>query len=294
MTLAEFAADVRAATPSVAAELVVPSRADELARLRDRARPPGWRPPARALRDRRQRARRRAPRARGLPTRCATWPPSARRVGLLLDRATRLIDAPPRGRADGSRAPLDDRLPVARGPADRAGPGGRSAAAAPACRRSSPFATLERGYAIVRDAGRRRSCATRATRSASAIRSSVRLQRGELDARVEGVRDSAPDDRPGDRPRRRQPGPAPPSAGASPRCPSTRRWPSSRPSSSARGGQPAAGGFDRAVRAGRAAPATLRADARPRPSCASSASSRQPAASLPRRIDLRLGETTTR
>ena len=35
VTLAEFAADVRAATPSVAAELAVPARADELARLRN-------------------------------------------------------------------------------------------------------------------------------------------------------------------------------------------------------------------------------------------------------------------
>jgi len=33
VTLAEFAADVRAATPSVAAELIVPSRVDEKAQI---------------------------------------------------------------------------------------------------------------------------------------------------------------------------------------------------------------------------------------------------------------------
>ena len=50
VTLAEFAADVRAATPSVAAELVVPARTDEQARIENYARPPAQRRRTRAVR----------------------------------------------------------------------------------------------------------------------------------------------------------------------------------------------------------------------------------------------------
>src|SRR3954468_11883337 len=89
VTLAEFAADVRAATPSVAAELVVPARTDEQARVNtygDRLRNAA----GRALTDRRQllNNERRALDA----FRPASYLAGEReRVGLLLDRATKAV-----------------------------------------------------------------------------------------------------------------------------------------------------------------------------------------------------------
>ncbi len=67
VTLAEFAADVRAATPSVAAELIVPSRIDEMARCRTARRAGSTAPLARSLADRRQQLTNESPRARGAP-----------------------------------------------------------------------------------------------------------------------------------------------------------------------------------------------------------------------------------
>jgi exodeoxyribonuclease VII large subunit len=148
VTLAEFAADVRAATPSVAAELVVPSAADASARLR-------------ALEGQLASATRRllaVPRGQLEAERRALegWRPAAylaaerERVGLLLDRATRAIE----GQVDARRAivhRLGERLPfilegrLARGRA-------QLAAAAAGLAALGPYATLERGYAIVRDA----------------------------------------------------------------------------------------------------------------------------------------------
>jgi exodeoxyribonuclease VII large subunit len=111
-------------------------------------------------------------------------------VGLLLNRATRLIDVRlERRRTDVARSA--ERLPAvvgrqigqARAALERAG-AGLSAL--------SPFATLERGYAIVRDEH------GRIVRTADDVevgdRLAVRLHRGRLDARVEGVQDSARDD----------------------------------------------------------------------------------------------------
>jgi exodeoxyribonuclease VII large subunit len=186
VTLAEFAADVRAATPSVAAELVVPSRADELARLRTvQARLGAAIVRSVAVPRRQLEAERRA---------LEGFRPSAylaaerERIGLLLDRATRAVDA----RLDvdrGRLSRLDDRLPLllqgrlARARTDL----GRSRATLNAL---SPFATLERGYAIartpdgmiVRDATQRRP----------GDPLEVRLARGRLDVVVERVRDSGP------------------------------------------------------------------------------------------------------
>jgi exodeoxyribonuclease VII large subunit len=187
VTLAEFAADVRAATPSVAAELAVPARADELARLRNlRGRLEGA--AGRALRERRQAfdSERRA--LDGLNP-AALLAAERERVGLLLDRATRLIDM----RLDRRRTELaraTERLPglatramgQARASLERAGAGLAAL---------SPFATLERGYAIVRDEQ------GRIVRTADQVdvgdRLAVRLHRGRLDARVEGVQDSGDD-----------------------------------------------------------------------------------------------------
>jgi exodeoxyribonuclease VII large subunit len=185
VTLAEFAADVRAATPSVAAELVVPSAADQANRLRvlegRLARVGG-----RIVGERRQvlDGERRA--LDGF--RPAAYLAAEReRVGLLLDRATRALD----GRLDVDRTRLAraaDRLPLllrgrlVRGTTDLERQAGALAAL-------SPYATLERGYAIVRqpDGTVVRDAATQGPGGPLEIR----LRRGALDVRVERVRDSA-------------------------------------------------------------------------------------------------------
>ncbi|MGI8533955.1 MAG: exodeoxyribonuclease VII large subunit [Candidatus Limnocylindrales bacterium] len=185
VTLAEFAADVRAATPSVAAELAVPSRLDHQASLRvlsGRLTAAGIRSVAvpRQILDHEQRA-------------LASFRPTAylraerERIGLLLDRATRSLQA--RLEADRSRlARTDDRLPMllagrmVRARTDLA----RSSASLAAL---GPFATLERGYAIVRDADG--AVVRRATDVALGQLIDIRLARGALDVRVQQVRESA-------------------------------------------------------------------------------------------------------
>ena len=146
VTLAEFAADVRAATPSVAAELVVPDRAEQRQHLEAlHARPGhlGSTPPGEH------------PREPGVERRSLeTFRPGAflaaerERVGLLLDRATRALAGELAGRR-ASLARRADRLPALLQ--------ARTAVARTALTRSAaglaaldPFATLERGYAIVR------------------------------------------------------------------------------------------------------------------------------------------------
>jgi len=186
VTLAEFAADVRAATPSVAAELIVPSRTDELARVGQ----VGQRlnaALARSLGERRQQLN---TETRALEARHpqAQITADRERVGVLLDRAARVL----------ARRLEIERTTLARAaddlPALAAGAIGvaraefaRSSAALSAL---SPFATLERGYSIVRGAD------GAVLRDAGKVRKgdpvSVRLQRGELGARVETVRDSTP------------------------------------------------------------------------------------------------------
>jgi exodeoxyribonuclease VII large subunit len=186
VTLAEFAADVRAPTPSVAAELVVPSRADELARLRTVQTRLGAAIQRSVAVPRRQLdAERRA---------LDGFRPSAylaaerERVGLLLDRATRAVDG--RLEVDRSRLTrLDDRLPLLLQ--------GRLARARTDLRQSrasldalSPFATLERGYAIVLTPGG--AIAREASTQHPGDPLEVRLAHGALDVRVERVRDSGP------------------------------------------------------------------------------------------------------
>ncbi|MEO7119281.1 MAG: exodeoxyribonuclease VII large subunit, partial [Candidatus Limnocylindrales bacterium] len=109
VTLAEFAADVRAATPSVAAELATPSREDQAVRLRGLAgRLTGAAAQAIAVPRRALDAESRALEA---------FRPSAylaaerERIGLLLDRATRVVEA----RVEVDRGRLgraNDRLPM--------------------------------------------------------------------------------------------------------------------------------------------------------------------------------------
>ena len=184
VTLAEFAADVRAATPSVAAELIVPSRVDEMARVGQLvARLNGA--VARSLAGHRQQLlnETRALEARHPRTQITA---DRERVGVLLDRAARVlarrleVDKSTLARAS-ERLPalIATRVGIARAEA------ARQSAALSAL---SPYATLERGYSIVRGPDGAVLRDARAVNSGDPI--SVRLQRGEIGARVDSVRDS--------------------------------------------------------------------------------------------------------
>jgi exodeoxyribonuclease VII large subunit len=186
VTLSEFAADRRAATPSVAAELAVPDRAaqhQQLAALRSALATGAGRRynSTRASLDAERRA-------------LETFRPGAylaaerERVGLLFDRSARALE----GRLATDRAALSqggDRLPALL----RA----RTLAARSELRRSgaglgalNPFATLERGYAIVR--ARDGRVVVDAADQAVGDELEVRLASGALDVTVDGVRDSGP------------------------------------------------------------------------------------------------------
>jgi len=184
VTLAEFAADVRAATPSVAAELVVPARTDEQARL-DTYAARLQTAAGRALSDRRQvlNNEKRALEANHPKAQLAA---ERERIGVLLDRAARVIGR----RLEIERSTLTrngevlpsivaTQIGIARAELSR-----QSAALSAL----SPYATLERGYSIVRAPDG--SVLRDAGKVGRGDEISVKLQRGELGARVESVRDS--------------------------------------------------------------------------------------------------------
>jgi exodeoxyribonuclease VII large subunit len=185
VTLSEFAADVRAATPSVAAELVVPDRDEQRRHLRV-ARAALETSAARRLAGARANL---AAERRSLETfRPAAYLAAEReRIGLLLDRATRALGsrmaadrAALARRADRSTALLRTRTAEARAALERSGAGLAAL---------DPYATLERGYAIVRAPDGR--VVVDAARHRVGDRLDVRLARGGLDVSVDLVRDSA-------------------------------------------------------------------------------------------------------
>ena len=185
VTLADFAADVRAPTPSAAAEMVVPDRTEVAVVLRELARRAGGHA-GRVLGGARAEL---AAEARALER----LQPSAQlaqareRAGYLLDRATRAL----RGEI-GRRREAERRLASRLGPALVAQMGWRRVA----LERSSaglaalgPQATLNRGYAIVR----RRSDDAILRDEAEAPageRLSVRLAKGEVAATVDPESDT--------------------------------------------------------------------------------------------------------
>jgi exodeoxyribonuclease VII large subunit len=180
VTLADFAADRRAPTPSAAAEIVVPDRAELagmlLAETR-RLRAAGTRAVTAAARD--VAAERRALEALSPVAQLAV---SRERAGLLLDRATRAVrirlDAGSVGaERNGSRLSpaVVSRL---------AGAHGTVEAAAASLGALGPAATLERGYAIVRRSGDGRIVRD-PTEAPAGEGLAIRVARGEIAATVD-------------------------------------------------------------------------------------------------------------
>ncbi len=184
VTLAEFAGDRRAATPSVAAELAVPDRAAQRQQLRalEAALSVGA-------------GRRLGSTRAALETErraLETFRPGAylaterERVGLLLDRASRAL----LGRLAADRAMLDrsaDGLPSLLR-TRTAGARSELTRYAAGLTALDPFGTLERGYAIVRTTDGH--VVVDAAGRVPGDRLEVRLARGLLDVSVDTVRDS--------------------------------------------------------------------------------------------------------
>jgi exodeoxyribonuclease VII large subunit len=185
VTLADFAADVRAPTPSAAAEIVVPDRSEfttALRRAADRLASASSRRVAVARRDLAAEQR-----ALGQVSPAARLASSREQVGLLWDRATRALA----GRLAGDRLRLtrDQELLPRLGRNRLAGARASLDASAVALGVLGPQATLDRGYAIVR---RRDSNAIVRDPAEAPPATPVRLTvaRGELSAVVTDLPDA--------------------------------------------------------------------------------------------------------
>ena len=180
VTLADFAADVRAPTPSAAAELVVPDRAEwekAFRRAADRIATAAGRRLDGARRELNEESR-----ALARLDPLAQQASSRERVGLLLDRAVRSADRALAGR----RAALDAATAALPGLATRrlsvARTGLDTASAALAV--LDPQRTLDRGYAIVRRSADE-AIVRRPAEAPSDTRLRIRVAKGELDATVD-------------------------------------------------------------------------------------------------------------
>jgi exodeoxyribonuclease VII large subunit len=181
VTLADFAADVRAPTPSAAAEIVVPDRAEFAASLRRAGIRLSTATERRLAAAARELAVERRALDRANPI--ARLASAREQAGLLFDRATRAIAE----RLGSDRLRLEraadalQRLATARLSAARAG----LDAAAGALGVLGPQATLDRGYAIVRrttDGGIVREPAEAPPGTSLALR----VARGEIAATTDG------------------------------------------------------------------------------------------------------------
>jgi exodeoxyribonuclease VII large subunit len=181
VTLADFAADVRAPTPSAAAELVVPNRADLNAALAELDRRANGLVLGRLDSARRELAGER--RALDGLRPAAQLAQARERAGFLLDRATRAVAGQLAVRREAeSRAAARLDPAVLSGLARARASLDREASTLAAV---GPQATLDRGYAIVR----RRADGTIVRSADDAVPGTplaVRVARGEIDATVDG------------------------------------------------------------------------------------------------------------
>jgi exodeoxyribonuclease VII large subunit len=179
VTLADFAADVRAPTPSAAAEIVVPDRAEFSAKLATTGRRLAAGASVRLATSAREVGAERRALDRLSPT--AQVATARERSGLLLDRATRALET--RMTRDRGRIAPRDRLDAAALRRTTAARAGLEAATA-ALDVLAPQRTLDRGYAIVRRAAD--GAIVRAPGEAPAgTRLAVRVAAGELPATVD-------------------------------------------------------------------------------------------------------------